>query len=63
MGFQVIIPFTDTGSVGKYEFQQDKFHNIAFDKEYRLTFEAADKAAFVKYQSIVENIAQTIINQ
>jgi len=53
------------GSVGKYELQKDKFHNmdiliIAHNREYRLTYEAADKVEFDKYQSTIEDMAQTI---
>jgi hypothetical protein len=49
----------------KTVYRTDKFHDmeiliIAFDKEYRLVFGAADKAEFDKYQSIIENMAQTI---
>ena len=31
-----------------------------FDREYRLAYEAADKVKFDKYQSTIENMAQTI---
>lgn len=33
---------------------------IAYDREYRFVFEAADKAEFDKYRSAVENMAKTI---
>ena len=61
---------TDTGVINgfpsyKTVYRTDKFHDmeiliIAFDREYRLVFGAADKAEFDKYQSIIENMAQTI---
>lgn len=52
-------------SVREDEFPEDKFHTmeiliIAYDREYRFVFDAADEVSFDKYQSIVENMAKTI---
>lgn len=52
-------------SVREDEFPEDKFHTkeiliIAYDREYRFVFDAADKESFDKYQSIVEDMAKTI---
>jgi GH15 family glucan-1,4-alpha-glucosidase len=33
---------------------------VAYDREYRFVFEAADKAEFDKYRSTVESMAKSI---
>jgi len=50
-----------TGGVpGKYEFHTLEILITAYDREYRLIFEAADKLEFDKYRSKVEEMAKTI---
>jgi len=53
------------GLAGEYEFQDEKFHTmevliIAFDREYKLLYEAPNKTDFDKYSSIVEEMANSI---
>ena len=53
------------GVAGEYELQDEKFHTmevliIAFDREYKLIYDAANKSEFDKYSSIVEEMANTI---
>ena len=53
------------GLAGEYEFQDEKFHTmevliIAYDREYRLIYEAANKADFDKYSSLVDEMANSI---
>jgi hypothetical protein len=64
MDFLVIIIYTQ-GFIEKYELQKDKFHEmeilmIAYDREYRLTYEEPNKEAFDKYRSIDEDMANSI---
>lgn len=53
------IVYTD-GVPGKYEFHTLEILITAYDREYRLIFEAADKLEFDKYRSKVEEMAKTI---
>lgn len=53
------------GLVSEYEFDQEKFHTmqyviIAYDREYRIKYQAADQNEFDKYSSIVEEIANSL---
>ena|SRR5215217_3793462 len=53
------------GMPDEYELQKEKFHTmeyliIAYDREYKLTFEATDKKEFNKYSSIAEEMANSI---
>ena len=53
------------GMPDDYELQEEHFHTveyliIAYDKEYRINYEAADKKEFDKYSPMVEQIANTL---
>jgi hypothetical protein len=53
------------GLLDEYELEEEKFHTveylvIAYDREYRLNYQAADKKEFEKYSPIVEQIVNTL---
>jgi len=53
------------GMPDEYELQEEKFHTveyliIAYDREYKVNYQAADKNEFDKYSSIVEQIANSL---
>ena len=53
------------GMPDDYELQEEKFHTveyliIAYDREYKLNYQAADQKEFDKYSPMVEQIANTL---
>ena len=53
------------GMPDEYELQEEKFHTveyliIAYDREYKLNYQAADQKEFDKYSPMVEQIANTL---
>jgi hypothetical protein len=49
-----------TGSPGEYEFYMMDVLIVAYDREYRILYQAADKAEFDIYGSTIEDMAKTI---
>ena len=53
------------GSLDEYELLEEKFHTlefliIAYDREYKIIYQAADKKEFDKYSPIVEEMSNTL---